>query len=290
MRSPDRGVARGFVAVLSVLSACSGIACGGSSGPRGTVATPIFSPGATAFGSPLQVELATATSGASLFYTLDGTAPSASSSPYQAPVTVTATTTINAIAVHPDLDDSAVASATYTLAPTSLAIDDGTFGGYWSAGSGDELIMWLNRITPAEGQLPLLLARVQVLFNQFAHVGDRIELLVYQDGDGDPSNGATLLTAFEATVQHVDEATWSDFALPVPLVLTGPEDLLVAVVDRWVADGVSVAYPASSDGGSCSGRSWIGTWSSTPPDPPPFPPDALWTENGFDNYLIRASN
>jgi hypothetical protein len=86
---------------------------GGSS--PGAVATPAFSPAGGTFSSAQTVTISDATSGATIHYTLDGSAPTASSATYTGPLSITATTTVKAIAVLSGSTDSAVATATYTI-------------------------------------------------------------------------------------------------------------------------------------------------------------------------------
>jgi hypothetical protein len=61
------------------------------------------------------VTISDSSPGATIYYTTDGSAPTTSSAPYTGAISVTRTTTINAIAVAPNYATSAVASATYTL-------------------------------------------------------------------------------------------------------------------------------------------------------------------------------
>ena len=91
-----------------------------------TVAAPQFS-GETQFEESTQVSMS-AEAGASIYYTLDGTVPSAQSTLYSAPITLTDTTTVKAIAVK-DGVSSSVTSRTYTKG--------GNAGGGGGEGSGD---------------------------------------------------------------------------------------------------------------------------------------------------------
>ena len=91
-----------------------------------TVAAPQFS-GETQFEESTQVTMS-GPAGASIYYTLDGTVPSAQSTLYSAPITLTDTTTVKAIAVK-DGVSSSVTSRTYTKG--------GNAGGGGGEGSGD---------------------------------------------------------------------------------------------------------------------------------------------------------
>jgi chitobiase/beta-hexosaminidase-like protein/Big-like domain-containing protein len=86
--------------------------------PLATVATPTFNPAPGTSLDTVTVTLATATSGAAMFYTTDGTTPTAASSAYASPLTFTATTTLQAIATKAAMANSAVASGVYTVNPS----------------------------------------------------------------------------------------------------------------------------------------------------------------------------
>jgi hypothetical protein len=79
-----------------------------------TAAAPSFSPGSKSFSSPISVTITDATPGAAIYYTTDGSTPSAVSSRYNAPITVSRNTTITAIASVAGSLQSAPAAATYT--------------------------------------------------------------------------------------------------------------------------------------------------------------------------------
>ena len=79
-------------------------------------ATPSISPASELFNSSLQVTITDSTTGATIYYTTDGSTPTTASTSYTAPFSVATTTTVNAIAAGTGLLASPVASATYTLA------------------------------------------------------------------------------------------------------------------------------------------------------------------------------
>jgi hypothetical protein len=79
------------------------------------VAAPNFTPAAGTYTSTQSVTLSDATSGATIYYTTDGSMPTTSSKVYSAPISVTATTTIEAIATASGYSTSALSSAVYTI-------------------------------------------------------------------------------------------------------------------------------------------------------------------------------
>jgi len=80
----------------------------------GAPENPTFSVAAGTYTQAQSVELACATEGAEIHYTLDGTDPDASSDLYSAPIAVAATTTIKAVAIKSGVS-SDIVSATYTI-------------------------------------------------------------------------------------------------------------------------------------------------------------------------------
>lgn len=105
---------------------------------------PTFSTGTGTYHAPISVKISDATTGAAIYYTTDGTVPTAASNVYTGPVAIGSTSTLQAIAVYPGAPASPAGSATYTItaavkpyftagagtyhAPISVAIGDGTAG------------------------------------------------------------------------------------------------------------------------------------------------------------------
>ena len=98
----------------------------GSGSVTPTVNAPNFS-GATQFEESTQVSM-TGPTGSEIHYTLDGTVPTAESTLYEGPITLSETTTVKAIAIK-DGVSSSVTSRTYTKG--------GNAGGGEGEGSGD---------------------------------------------------------------------------------------------------------------------------------------------------------
>ena len=79
------------------------------------VATPTFDPAGGNYNTPQNVTISCETDGATIYYTTDGSDPDNTSTEYTGPITVDQTMTLKAIAVADDMENSYVATATYTL-------------------------------------------------------------------------------------------------------------------------------------------------------------------------------
>jgi hypothetical protein len=84
----------------------------------GTTATPTFAPAAGTYTGTQSVTISDTTSGATIYYTTNGTTPTTASTPYTGPVSVGASETLEAIAVASGQTASAVATAAYTINTT----------------------------------------------------------------------------------------------------------------------------------------------------------------------------
>ncbi len=106
--------------------------------PAAQTAAPTFTPAAGTYTAAQMVTLADSTSGAVIYYTTDGSTPSASSTVYKSAIAVgtSGTTTINAIAIAPGDTPSAVASAAYTLNLPAAGTPSYTFKNVQIVGGG----------------------------------------------------------------------------------------------------------------------------------------------------------
>lgn len=115
--------------IIACLGASSGKGCGvseilieGTASSSSSVATPTFSVAAGTYNVAQSVTLATATDGATIHYTIDGTDPTEGSATYSSALAVNVSTTIKAIAVK-DGVSSSIATAAYELKVATPVID-----------------------------------------------------------------------------------------------------------------------------------------------------------------------
>lgn len=175
----------------------------------------------------------------------------------------------------------------------SLVLDDGSTEGSLgvSAAAAAKQFLWFNQF---QSPGPMVLQEIQVLFPSGPNmtVGAAVDLVVYHDSDGDPTNGADLLLTMAETIQAVDGATLSVYPLAAPLPLAAGGDILIGVVPRFIVSGVtSPTSPAALDTTSSSGRSWVAVWTGDPPNPAILPPDgSLDLVDVFlaGNWIIRG--
>lgn len=109
-----------------------------SGGETTTVSSPTFSVSGGKYYEPFDLTLSCTTSGASIYYTLDGTDPTSASNAYTSAITINETTTVKAIAVSGE-ETSEIASATYTF-PTTVA----SIAGLAEVASGTDVVLTLT--------------------------------------------------------------------------------------------------------------------------------------------------
>lgn len=105
------------------------------------VATPTITPNGGDFETSVEVTLACETADASIYYTLDGTDPTTESTLYNAPFTLDATTTVKAIAVKENMQNSTIAEVTFTKVEPAVAVNYTRITSLSQLQDGDKVIL-----------------------------------------------------------------------------------------------------------------------------------------------------
>jgi hypothetical protein len=170
--------------------------------------------------------------------------------------------------------------------------DDNAEGSFGVGGVTARQYLWFQRFSPIASDFDL--AEIWVLFPPDPEIspGAAVQLVVYEDTDGDPTTGAELLFAVDEVVQAADGTTFSVYPLPVSVPIRGGVDVLIGVINRFVETGVTpLNQPSALDTTDSQNRSWVATWTGDPPDPPVFPPDQslfLVDDVVAGNWMIRG--
>ena len=205
-------------------------------------AAPTFNPAAGSYTSAT-VTISTATSGASIRYTTNGTTPSSTvGTVYSSPVAISATGTLQAIAYKTGLTNSAVTSGVYTI-----YIGTTTVGGTNTAITANEM-----RGTRFQAGSAMTINHINLDIG--TSVSGNIQCAIYSDSSGVPG---TLLKGTSALSNP--GTGWQTFTLTSSQALTSGTYYWLLF---WSAANYSVKNTTSS------GSSWYrsltyGTWPSS---------------------------
>lgn len=182
------------------------------------------------------------------------------------------------------------------LYPIQLVVDDDTPEAALGVvdGGGSRQFFAFQRFA-GPGQTSLL-EEVWILFpaDPAVPVGGAIEIAVFRDADGDPTNGATLASSWNATVQAADGVNFSIYTPPAPIPLDGPDDVLIGFVNRYLTSGGPPVSDVLYDTTASAGRSWLALWNAADPPSPPSLPGSQGTAllddvvAGGGNWMIRG--
>ncbi len=157
----------------------------------------------------------------------------------------------------------------------------------------DGQFVWFNRFTPES--FPLELTEVWAVIGEVGtQIGDDVDIVIHKDtdGDGNPGTGAVHVATYRVKVKAVGDRNWNRFTINPPLVLAGPGDVLIGLINREGYEGFR-DFPAALDQTTPQRRSWVASYTQGDvPDPPTYPSDEQWDRiDAFrfpGNWMIRG--
>ncbi|MDD6296449.1 MAG: chitobiase/beta-hexosaminidase C-terminal domain-containing protein, partial [Treponema sp.] len=204
-----------------------------------TVATPAFSVASGAVNSGTSVTITCITEGAKIYYTTDGSDPTASGTEYTAAISVTPPMTLKAIAVKDGMNDSAVATASYTIKETvatpafsvaSGEVDSGTTVTITCSTDGAKIYYTINGDDPTAESTEYT-AAISVT------AAVTLKAIAVKDG----MNNSAVASANYTIKPYYSRCVVGDFVLKDGTILSKDETpesgTVAAVIVRAAADG-----------------------------------------------------
>jgi hypothetical protein len=235
-------------------------------------AAPTFSPSGGTFTTAQTVKITDATAGSTIYYTVNGATPTASSTPYTAAITVAATETLKAIAFAPGYGQSAVASAAYTIqsgsgVPATLTSPAagttlGTSATFtWNAGSGVTAYqLWLGTTANANN-----------IYNSHG------TLSLSETVTGIPASGGTIFVTLYSQINGVYKSnayTFTASGTPAKGVLTTP-------APGAKLTGASATFAWTAGTGVTAYQLWLGSKPGI---------NDIFNSGGTANLSVTVSN
>jgi hypothetical protein len=231
-------------------------------------ATPALSPATGTYSSAQTVTISTTTPSATIYYTTNGSTPTTSSAVYSGPITVSASETVEAIAVAAGDSTSVVGSADYTINPVPGAPTFSPAGGtYVSAQTvtiqttlaSATIYYTTNGSTPTTSS-PIYSGSITVAASETIHA---IAVAVDNANGFDKARGrktatATYLASTAGSATYTIDLAAPTFAvtiLPAALTVTAKQSGTVTVLvapQNGFASSVSFSCSGLPAGTSCS--------------------------------------
>ncbi len=239
------------------------------------VEAPVINPNGGTIASDAEIEITCATEGASIYYTIDGTEPSADNGTlYEAPFTLSADATVKAIAIADGMANSSVAEAAFTLMSANLKVATFNFTDPTSLNPVQEVPatggeVAVNDVTFTNGAVSLTCAKNDASTNcRLYNSNGSITLRTYKKSSSGTTgstitisvanaaitnisfNGATS-SDFEANVGTFSSSTWTGEATEVVFTtianatikgITVTYDITTGVEETLVDDNAPVEY------------------------------------------------
>jgi hypothetical protein len=190
---------------------------GSSSLPLAT--TPIFNPPGGSYTSAQTVGISSLTSGATIYYTTNGSTPTTSSSVYTVPISVSSTETLRAIAAKTGYANSSTASAAYTIGSPAI-LESPTPGQTTVLGTSNVPFQWSNGMGVTLYELTLS-AIAPGGSDLYSYKGSATTATA----PSLPANGVTVYARLYSKINGVwqsNDYVYTESGTPTPATLTSP--------------------------------------------------------------------
>jgi hypothetical protein len=223
--------------------------------PTPTVVRPTIAPNGGSFTSSIQVTLACATSGATIRYTTNGSDPTATSSIYSGPFTLTSSATVKARGFKSGSNDSGVASAAFTAVtpdyPSATWVAAAT-GNYEAGSRGSSAVRWIILHT-TEGSAASTIALFQNPASEvsahymIARTGEVTQFVLERDVAYTAGNYPYNLASINIEIERSGTET------PTTAQYSATADLVKSIQQRFnvpasFPTGIAPASPANGSG------------------------------------------
>lgn len=210
---------------------------------------PVFTPGSGTYADSVTFSLTCTTSDAQIRYTTDGTVPTETSTLYSAPVTLTASDTVNAKAFKTNWNSSETATAVYTVVYNPVLAIDATALDF----SSTQLSQTLT-VSGAHLTSPITLTCNDPHFtvnpDSITNPNNNTPVTVVFDGTA-PATGLLTITSDTLTAQVILTAT-AQLPAPVLTPATATDTMVTVTMSCTVADA-SIRY--TTDGSEPTAQS-----------------------------------
>ncbi len=238
--------------------------------PSGQAATPTFSPGGGTYTSAQSVTIASATSGATIKYTTNGSTPTSSSATYTGAIQVSSTMTIKAIAIKSGMTDSAVAAASYTINSNPAQVNVPVTGPYVQYLEMGLSPADLNQVATLKSQNTTI--NHTIPYNAGVSVTIGVNYMVEQkqvqfrtyDPNGNPIQGNPLtFTVHPNSAVYVDVTDQAAAATPVFSPNAGTYSGAQSVTITSTTAGAAIRYTTDGSTPTASSAAYTGPISVT---------------------------
>lgn len=246
-----------------------------------TVETPTFTPGTGTYADSVTFSIACTTDGAVIRYTTDGTEPTATSTLYSSPITLTTTTTVKAKAFKTDWFASETATATYIVVYDPILTVDAT-----SLSFNNTQLTQTFTVSGAHLNDPITLTCYDIHFtiNPSTITNPNSNTVVTVTFDGVAPTTSTIIVASDTLFAHVYLTATAQLPAPFLSPVSEVSDSTITVTMSTTITGAEVRY--TTDGTEPTATSTLYSAPIVFSTPGTYTVKAIAVKTGWENSTV----